>query len=116
MIYGEALARFDGMHVRQDRREGLEGGVIPGMTRGDEYGADAQGGEFAQVRQQVAEARLPVFSQVEVAGHRLLDLRVVTPGRRAVLSEHPQLARDVVRELGAGQVEQVAGVGVPRDE
>ena len=38
------------------------------MTRGDEYGADAQGGEFAQVRQQVAEARLPVFPQVEVAG------------------------------------------------
>ena len=38
--------RFDGVHIRQDRREGLEGGVVPGMTRGEEYGADAQGGEL----------------------------------------------------------------------
>jgi hypothetical protein len=49
---------------------------------GDEYRADAKGGKFVQMHQQVAEARMPVFAQIKVARRRTRRRRPAGfPGR-----------------------------------
>src|SRR5438067_5079886 len=111
--YPSLPLRFDGVHLGQDRGDRVEGGLVPGLAGGDQGVVDAGRGQLAQVGQQRGGARLRVLAEVDAAGDRLLDGGEVTALPGAVLAQHVQLAGDVVAELRDGQVEQVAGVGVP---
>jgi hypothetical protein len=77
---------------------------------------DAERGQLPQVLEKDLRSSPRVVSQVGTAGDGLLDLGEITADRVAVLTQDPELVLDVAGEFGAGPVEQVAGIGVLRDE
>src|SRR5690349_7468099 len=103
---------LDGVYVGQDRQDRVQGRLVPGLTGRDQRMIDAGGGQLAQVGEERGRARLRVLAEVEVRGHGLLDRGEVAARVRAVPAEHAELVRDVVAELRALHVEQVAGVRV----
>src|SRR5882724_1447268 len=112
--YPSAPLRFDGVYVGQDRGDRVEAGLVPGALGRDQCVADAGFGQLAQVSQQGKGAGLGIFAQVKAGGDGLFDFGEVAADLRAVLAEHAELAGEVVAELRALDVEQVAGVGVLR--
>src|SRR5882757_6701156 len=108
--------RLDAMHLGQDGRDRVKGSLVPGPAGRDQRVPDAGRGQLAQMGQERGGARLRVLTEVEVRGHGLLDGGEVAADLRAVLAEHAELVPDVVAELRALHVEQVAGVGVLRHQ
>src|SRR4029077_7513784 len=94
--YLSAPPRFDGVHLGQDRRDRVEGGLVPGPAGGDQGVVDAGRGQLAQVGQERGGARLGVLAKVDVAGDRLLDGGEVAAFPGAMLAQHVQLVPDVV--------------------
>src|ERR1700720_1260303 len=89
--YPSAPPRFDGVHLGQDRRDRVEGGLVPGPAGGDQGVVDAGRGQLAQVGQERGGACLRVLAEVGVAGDRLLDGGEVAAFPGAVLAQHVQL-------------------------
>ena len=57
------------MHLRQDRRDGLQGGVVPGPGGREKHVIKAQRGQFPDVLGQRSQAGPPVLT----AGGRAAD-------------------------------------------
>src|SRR6266702_6521020 len=114
--YPSALLRLDGVYLGQDRRDRVEGGLVPGPAGRDQRVVDAGRRQFAQVGEERGRTRLRVLAEVEAGGDGLLDRGEVAAGLRAVLAEHVQLVLEVVTEVRILHVEQVAGVGVLCDQ
>ena len=77
---------------------------------------EAEVRQLAQPDERLAEPLVEVVFEVGPGADGLLDLVVVPAGRGAVPAQDVELVPDVVAELAAWRVEQVAGVRVPRDE
>src|SRR3954453_7694159 len=89
--------------------EHVELGGVPGVAQPAVPDREAQAVKALELVDGLADAFVPV-AEVEPYGRGLLDLVVVPADVVAVLLQHVQL----VLHLGTG--EQVAGVGVLRDE
>src|SRR5436305_8817329 len=96
--YPSAPPRFDGVHLGQDRRDRVEGGLVPGPAGGDQGVVDAARGQLGQVGQERGGARLRVLAEVGVAGDRLVDGGEVGAFPGAVLALHFQRVPGVAAE------------------
>src|SRR5580658_10251942 len=106
------LAASNGMDLGHHRCRPVESGFVPRLSWANDRVIDPQVGQLGQV----VEDGDATSRWVNKGRHRLLDGVIVPTGIRTVRSKDFELVLEVVSETGAGQIEQVAHVGIAGDE